>query len=187
MTTRPRGDDGGEALVGDGLPCGGERPELGGDDGRRDRIGSLPVAAADLALGDVEHDRHHGDARLPGPLHVALPAGRLQPGRVDDGGEPAAQAVVDDEVEDLEGGGAGPLVALAGADHGPEPVRRDDLVGGEPLGRPRRLPAAGRAHEHDQARVGQPDRLAHARQHRTLPEPVIRSGGFPPDLITGSL
>jgi hypothetical protein len=166
----PRGEDTGEALVGDGLAGRGERLHLGGDDGRRHRVGALPVAPPDLALGDVEHHGHDGDAGPRRPLDVALAAGRLEPGGVDDGGEAAPETVVDHQVQHLEGGRAGPLVALTGADHGPEPVRRHHLVRGEPLLRPRRLAAPRRPDEHHQARIGQPDRLGHAEQCRT-PQP----------------
>ena len=82
----------------------------------------------------------------------------LEAGRVDDRRQPAPQAPLDDEVEDVEGVLARADVALAGADDGAQAVGRDDLVGVEPVGRPVRLAGRRRAHEDDEARVRQAQR-----------------------------
>ena len=79
-------------------------------------------------------------------------AGRVEPERVDDRGQPAPQPVLDDLVEQRERVLARREVLLALTDHRPQPVARHHLVGGEVLGRPRRLARPRRAHQHHQAR-----------------------------------
>src|SRR5215217_5024218 len=156
---------GGEALGGEPLddPLGGA--QLSGEDLGRHRDLARAVALPNDGRGRVAHDcvrRHAVALRELAPRGPAL---GLEPGRVDHGREPPAQALGDDQVEHLERVAAGALVALAGPDDGAEPVGRDDLVGMEPRVRPVRLAGRGRADQHDEARIGEAQRrrFAHAR------------------------
>ena len=134
--------------------------QLRGDDLRRDRGGAGTVAGADLGLGRVEQHGVRGHAVALRELAPGRAALGIQAGRVDHGRQPAAQPLGDDQVEHLERVAARALVALAEPDHRAQPVRRDDLVGGEPARGPVRLPRRRGPDEHDEARIGEPE---HAR------------------------
>ena len=86
-----------------------------------------------------------------------------------------AKPLGDDELEQLERVLRRALVALAGADDGAQAVRRDDLLGREPLRRPVRLAGAAGADEHDEAGIGQAQRGGHRRLTRTAAAPSRRA------------
>ena len=136
-----------EALALDRRAGGSEAAQLRGDDRCGDAVSTLAVAAAHLSLGQVEHRRDDRNTPTASRVDIDLAARRLERGRVDDRRQPPSQPVVDDEVEHLEGGSPGALVALARADHRPQSIGRDHLLRTEPPRRPRRFAAAGRTDE----------------------------------------
>jgi hypothetical protein len=164
------GDDGIEPLVRNRRHCGREAAQLGGHDARRHGIGPLTVAPPDLAVGYLEYGGDDRDTVMPRHVEVGPPTIRLQRGRVDHRGEAPAQSVIDDEIEHLECRFGGALVPLAGADHRPQAVRGDDLVGCEAAGRPRRLAAPGWTDEHHEDGLRKPDHPAIVvRPHELAP------------------
>ena len=107
--------------------------------------------------GRIEDDRvdRHAVAlaeRPPGGSALGL-----QAGRVDHRRQLAPQALVDDQLEQLERVARRALVAFAGPDDGAQAVRRDDLLGREPLRGPLRLARAARTDEHDERWVRKPN------------------------------
>ena len=89
-----------------------------------------------------------------GQAEIEGSPGRVQPEGVDDSEETPAQAPVHDQVEHLEGVGAGPLVVFRYPDGSPQGVRRHDLLGSEVLRGPMRLPGTGWPDEDHETRGG---------------------------------
>ena len=142
---RPLAELGGEDLGGDG-PVGAAAPTA-----------TRRVPGPALGRRHVERNGDHGDAVPAGQRHIPAPPVTIESQRVDDGQQPAPQPALQDQVQHGERIGAGPLVLLTLTDQGPDPVRRDDLLGPEPLRRPMRLATPRRPDQHHQARDGQPD------------------------------
>ena len=126
-----RRDDGVEAFGRDRGEGRRQAAQLGGEHGRGHGVGTLAIAPAHLAVGHVEHRGDDRDGAPSRHVEVGAAATRLERGGVDHRGQPPAQAVIDDEIEHLERRRPGALVAFAGADHRPQAVRGDDLVGAE--------------------------------------------------------
>jgi hypothetical protein len=162
---RLRGQDVVEALAGQGVADGGPGPQLRGE--RRGRHGVRTGAVAGPADrgGGVEADGHARRAPRAGQLPPAGAAVGVEPGRVDDGGQPARDPAGDDLLQQRERVGARRDVVLTRPDDGAQAVGGHDLVAGEVRGRPRRLAGPRRPGQHDQARRGEP-------QHR------VRSGAW---------
>jgi DNA-binding LacI/PurR family transcriptional regulator len=79
-------------------------------------VGALRVARLADALGHVEHDRDGEDVELPGEGEERLARERLHVGGIDHHEATAREALAREEVQDVEGVGAGRLVDLAVAD-----------------------------------------------------------------------
>jgi len=129
--------------------------QLAGDDLAGDAGPTRPLAYDGGRR--VEHDRIRRDVvalaeRAPGRAPL-----RVEAGRVHHRDQPAPHPLGDDQLEELERVPARAQVVLARADHRAQPIRRDDLLGSEPLVRPLRLARCRRPHQHHEARVGQPD------------------------------
>ena len=117
-----RRDDGIETFGRDGGERSRQGAELGGQHGRRHGVGTLTVTPAHLAVGHGEHRGDDGDAARPRHVEIGAAPACFERGGVDHRCQPPAQAVVDDEIEDLERCRPGALVAFAGADHRPQAV-----------------------------------------------------------------
>ena len=119
----------------------------------------VPVRAAGVALRaellrQVQDDRHRQHVVRAGQ-HDELAAGfGLHVGRVDDGEAAAGQPLARDVVQQLERGRRGGLVVLVVGDQTAAEVRGDHLGRLEVRAGERRLAGTGRAHQDDQAQLG---------------------------------
>ena len=143
----------------------GQGPHLPADDALRHRLVPGPIAALPLRHRHLEH---HADGRQPVAAREREPPSAslgVEPERVDHRGEPAAEPLDDDALQQVERVVGGRQVVDPVTDERAQRIARHDLAGREVRGRPRRLPRAGGSHEHHQARRGEDDlaqRVAHA-------------------------
>jgi hypothetical protein len=151
-----------EAFGRDACQYRADAAQLGGERRRRDGIGALAIAPPNVAFGNVEDGGDDRNSTSSRDLDVAAAPRSLQRRRVDHGRQPPPETVVDDEIEHFECCRAGPLVLLACANHCPQSVRGDHLLGSERARRPCRLAAPCRSDDHYEAGVGEPGHPCHA-------------------------
>ena len=142
----------------------GQRLELAGDHRRRHRLGSRAVAGPSLTLRGVDDDGVAGDPGRRRKTPVAGAHSGIERRGVDHREQAAAQALADDQLEDLGGVLGRPQVVAVVSDDGAQIVSRDDGRRIEPPLGPRRLARPGDADQDDQARVWQTD--AHGPHRR---------------------
>ena len=128
------------------VPTDDLRPEV--------TVGPAVVAPHALLDGDVEHDRHREDVVGAGQLHQFGPGVLGHVGRVDDGGQPAAQPDPGDVVEGVEGVVRGGLVVLVVRDEPAVVVAGQHLGRGEVAARERGLAGPGGSDEGHQREGG---------------------------------
>ncbi len=134
-----------------------ERRTVTLDDLRSDDAVATSVLGHDDVRGQIQDDRHGGQAMPTRRREPWSPVGGTHVGRIDDrqstGGEPALEGPTDG----AERGARRKLIARVAGDGGPERIRGQDLVGGEQPRSERGLAGSGRAdHEHDRG-IGKPD------------------------------
>ena len=153
-------------------PVAHRRPaaQLRGEHVRRDPLGPATVPGPALGRRGVERDGDAGHPVGPGQHAPLRASGRVQPERVDDGGQAAPDPHPHHLVQQRERVGARGDVVLAGADHRPELVAGDDRVRREMRGRPGGLARRTGPDEHDQTGRREVDWLG----HRVSPRPGLR-------------
>ena len=151
------------------------------DDVGRDRRRAVAIARAHGRRRRLEDDRvdRHRVALRPAP---ARPRGASRRGRSCRRPSSArAPAAWRRSLEQLERVLARPLIALAGADHRAQPVRRDDLVRREPRPRPWLFPAAvaptSTTRHGSGRRSGGPWQRARPRRGCSRARPIREAGG----------
>ena len=135
---------------------GGERAQLARDHGRRDGLGAARLRARASRSGVSTATTWHGTPAAAAEAPVAGAHRRLEGRRVDDRQQAAAQALGDDQLEDLHGVLRRAQVVAVPADDGAQVVRRRRSPPARTSGAPTiDLPGPGDADEHHEARVGQ--------------------------------
>ena len=133
-------------------------------DGVRGRSAIPALLVVRQALGDTEIKDDRGGQHIPPArqLEEGLAVLGLRVGGIDHREAADLKTLVNDGVEQLEGGRGDGLVGLVVADQGSTSVARHDFGGGEVPASERRLARAGCAAEHDQPDLGYLDAVESA-------------------------
>src|SRR5690606_8807776 len=131
-----------------------------------DRLGAGAALAPRVALHadlerQIEDDADRRHVRPPREREQGPPRLRRDVRRVDHRQAPAAQAPLDDRVEDVEGVAGRALIPLVVGDERPAAIRRDDLGLAEVARRKGRLARAGGSDEDDQRELGDGEAAGH--------------------------